>query len=112
MTARTVTFLLLPVIASTINGCAAETQPESEPPLVVGLTGKYPPLSYTDENGELTGFDVDFANEVCRELRRRCEFRTLQWDGVCEWVHGRGPWGPYRGAALRPTMPPDGTAGD
>ncbi len=82
MTARTVTFLLLPVIASTINGCAAETQPESEPPLVVGLTGKYPPLSYTDENGELTGFDVDFANEVCRELRRRCEFRTLQWDGI------------------------------
>lgn len=56
---------------------AAETRP-----LVVGLTGKYPPFNYFDERGELTGFDVDVARALCRSLARPCEFRTLQWDGI------------------------------
>lgn len=51
-------------------------------PLVVGLTGKYPPFNYVDDRGELVGFDVDIAHEICREMRRRCEFRILQWDGI------------------------------
>jgi His/Glu/Gln/Arg/opine family amino acid ABC transporter permease subunit len=50
--------------------------------LVVGLTGRYPPFNSFDDQGELVGFDVDFAREVCRQIGRRCEFRTLQWDGI------------------------------
>jgi len=33
--------------------------------LVVGLTGKYPPFNYFDNQGELVGFDVDFAKALC-----------------------------------------------
>lgn len=50
--------------------------------LVVGLTGKYPPFNFYDEHDALTGFDVAFAREVCKELGRRCDFRPLQWDGL------------------------------
>jgi His/Glu/Gln/Arg/opine family amino acid ABC transporter permease subunit len=50
--------------------------------LVVGMTGKYPPFNYFDEQGELAGFDVDFARALCAEIGRRCELRTLQWDGL------------------------------
>lgn len=50
--------------------------------LVVGMTGKYPPFNHFDDRGELTGFDVDFARALCAEIGRRCELRTLQWDGL------------------------------
>jgi len=62
----------------------AQAAPDAEdgPVLVVGLTGQYPPFNFFDEQGELSGFDVDFARAVCRETHRRCEFRTLQWDGI------------------------------
>lgn len=50
--------------------------------LTVGLTGKYPPFNYVDAQGELAGFDVEMARAICGEMGRRCEFRTLQWDGI------------------------------
>jgi len=31
--------------------------------LLVGLEGTYPPFNYVDKHGQLTGFEVDFANE-------------------------------------------------
>jgi len=51
-------------------------------PLVVGLTGKYPPFNFTDASGALVGFDVEFARALCAELERPCEFRILPWDGI------------------------------
>lgn len=36
--------------------------------LEVGLEGTYPPFNYQDESGELTGFEVDFANALAEEL--------------------------------------------
>lgn len=54
----------------------------SDETLRVGLSGTYPPFSYFDEAGNLAGFDVDIARELCRELRRDCDFRVLPWDGI------------------------------
>ncbi|MEZ4814102.1 MAG: ABC transporter substrate-binding protein/permease [Bdellovibrionota bacterium] len=50
--------------------------------LKVGLTGKYPPFNYFDTQGQLTGFDVEVAEELCRRLSMKCEFKVLQWDGI------------------------------
>jgi len=52
------------------------------PPLVVGLSGKYPPFNYVDGKGELAGFDVEFAEALCKRLDRPCEYRILPWDGI------------------------------
>jgi arginine/lysine/histidine/glutamine transport system substrate-binding/permease protein len=52
------------------------------PPLVVGLSGKYPPFNTVDSGGALVGFDVEFAEAVCAKLERPCEFRVLPWDGI------------------------------
>lgn len=51
-------------------------------PLVVGLSGKYPPFNTVDSGGALVGFDVEFAEAVCEQLERPCEFRILPWDGI------------------------------
>lgn len=52
------------------------------PDLRVGLTGVYPPFNYIEPSGELAGFDVDIAKELCEAIGRRCVFEVLQWDGI------------------------------
>ncbi|MGE4232662.1 MAG: ABC transporter substrate-binding protein/permease [Bacteriovoracia bacterium] len=55
---------------------------QTQKPLRIGLTGKYPPFNYYNESGKLTGFDIDITNELCAALNRKCIFVPLQWDGI------------------------------
>ncbi len=48
----------------------------------VALTGKYPPFSFYDKDGELCGFDVDVSKAVANDLNRRLEIITTEWDGI------------------------------
>ena len=45
----------------------------------VGIT-IYDPMNYYDENGELTGFDTEFAKAVCEKLGLEAEFVEINWD--------------------------------
>lgn len=47
--------------------------------LVIGIT-LYEPMNYNDENGELTGFDTEFARAVCEKLEIEPEFQVIDWD--------------------------------
>ncbi len=47
--------------------------------LVIGIT-LYEPMNYNDENGELTGFDTEFAQAVCEKLGLAPEFQVIDWD--------------------------------
>ncbi len=40
----------------------------------------YPPFNYLDEEGELTGFNVDLARALCDELSVECSIRTVPWN--------------------------------
>ena len=42
------------------------TKIEKEGKLLVGTEGTYPPFTFHDENGKLTGFDVEIATEIGR----------------------------------------------
>lgn len=59
----------------------AQAQGEAAP-LRVALTGKYPPFSYYDDQGELAGFDVEVSREVARRLGRDLELLAIEWDGI------------------------------
>ena len=39
----------------------------------------YPPFDYRDEDGTLTGFNVDLARAICRELDVSCEVNVADW---------------------------------
>ena len=39
----------------------------------------YPPFNYRDEDGTLTGFNVDLARALCRELDINCEVNAVDW---------------------------------
>ena len=42
-------------------------------------TDDFPPFNFLDENGRLTGFNVDLARAVCDELAIRCTIQSRQW---------------------------------
>jgi len=39
----------------------------------------YPPFNYLDEEGALTGFNVDLARALCDELSVECILRSVSW---------------------------------
>ena len=47
--------------------------------MVIGIT-EYQPMNYYDDNGELTGFDTEFAKAVCAQLGIDAEFQIIDWD--------------------------------
>lgn len=42
----------------------------------------YPPFNYRDEDGALTGFNVDLARAICEELSVECEVRAMPWESL------------------------------
>ncbi len=50
--------------------------------LVVGIEEGYPPMEFRDENKNLVGFDVDFANEVGKRLGVTTEFFVVDFSGL------------------------------
>ena len=46
----------------------------------------YPPFNYYDEDGTLTGFNVDLARAICAELEVTCEVNAGEWSGLVRSV--------------------------
>lgn len=55
---------------------------KDEGTLVIGTEGTYPPFTFHDASGELTGFDVEIAREVASRLGVKAEFLETQWDAM------------------------------
>jgi cystine transport system substrate-binding protein len=50
--------------------------------LSVGLEGTYPPFSFVDENGKLTGFEVELSEALAKELGVKAKVQPTKWDGI------------------------------
>ncbi|TWD97570.1 cystine transport system substrate-binding protein [Neobacillus bataviensis] len=50
--------------------------------ITIGTEGTYPPFTFHDTSGNLTGFDVDLANEVAKRLGVKAEYKETQWDAM------------------------------
>ncbi|MBD8498574.1 amino acid ABC transporter substrate-binding protein [Paenibacillus arenosi] len=48
----------------------------------IGTEGTYPPFTFHDANGKLTGFDVELAEEIAKRLGVTPEFHEAKWDGM------------------------------
>jgi polar amino acid transport system substrate-binding protein len=76
--------LCLALFAAWPRDAAAQTGPKPDwswlPALRVLTEADYPPFNYYDEEGQLTGFNVDLARAICRELSVTCEINTAEWN--------------------------------
>ncbi len=52
---------------------------EDKGEMVIGIT-YFEPMNYMDDNGELTGFETEFATAVCDELGVTPKFQKIDWD--------------------------------
>ena len=57
--------------------------------LRVGVEGAYPPFSWKEADGTLKGFDIEIAEAVCKELKRKCVLIEQDWDGMIPALKAR-----------------------
>ncbi len=50
--------------------------------ILIGTEGTYPPFTFHDPNGKLTGFDVELAQEVAKRMGINAKFKETQWDAL------------------------------
>ncbi|MFD1018365.1 amino acid ABC transporter substrate-binding protein [Thalassobacillus hwangdonensis] len=57
-------------------------QIKEEGTLVVGTEGTYPPFTFHNDEGKLTGYDVEVAEEIGKRLDLEIEFNETKWDAM------------------------------
>lgn len=79
----TLTFCLAGLLTLTFAGCSssdkAATSTLDKEKLIVGLDDSFAPMGFRDEQGELTGFDVDLANAIGTKLGKEITFQPIDW---------------------------------
>jgi polar amino acid transport system substrate-binding protein len=50
--------------------------------LVIGTDATYPPFEFVDENGVITGVDIEIGKEIGKALGREVEFKNINFDGL------------------------------
>lgn len=79
-------FIILSLAAVLITGCGESDKDNSwekvqeKGEFVLGLDDSFPPMGFRDENGNIVGFDVDIAKEVCNRLGIELKLQPINWD--------------------------------
>ena len=50
--------------------------------LRIGNDPTYPPFESKNAQGELVGFDIDLANEICKRIEARCSYVESDFDAL------------------------------
>ena len=48
----------------------------------IATEGAYPPWNATDSSGQLVGFELDLAKELCQRMGVECEIVAQDWEGI------------------------------
>lgn len=48
--------------------------------LILGLDDSFPPMGYQDEKGNIIGYDIDLAKEVCSRLGVELKLQPINWE--------------------------------
>jgi ABC-type amino acid transport substrate-binding protein len=59
-------------------------------PVVIGVSEDYPPYAYRDSFGQVTGFDVDVAAQICAQLGQDCRFEMRPLAGLLRGISEGG----------------------
>ena len=77
---RCVILVLACLIAvGALCGCGARQPDTPLPKLLIG-SDTYPPYIYMDNNGDITGLDVELAREAFRRMGYEAEFTSIDWE--------------------------------
>ncbi|WP_129139418.1 transporter substrate-binding domain-containing protein [Modicisalibacter coralii] len=78
------------LLASSLIGLAIVTGTvHADDTVRIALDVPYEPFEYRDADGELTGFDIDLGNALCKEAGVECEWVIQRWDGLIPGLMAR-----------------------
>lgn len=63
------------VVAMNVGLAQAET-------IRIGTEGGYRPWNFVNEKGELDGFEIELAKDLCSRAKVECKFQQNTWDGL------------------------------
>ncbi|EIJ71188.1 MULTISPECIES: arginine ABC transporter substrate-binding protein [Pasteurellaceae] len=71
------------LLATILLGTAFVAQAKD---ITFAMEPTYPPFEFTNEKGEIIGFDVDIANALCKEIQANCSFKSQAFDALIQGV--------------------------
>jgi polar amino acid transport system substrate-binding protein len=85
--------VLLIGLVGASTGCGASDQTtwekiQSEGKFTFACSGGYPPFNYTNDQGDLIGFDVEIAQALGDVMGVEAEGITTEWDGILGGLTG------------------------
>lgn len=57
--------------------------------LRIGTDPTYPPFESKNAQGQLVGFDIDLANEICKRIKTKCTYVESDFDALIPSLKAR-----------------------
>lgn len=79
------TLLVAATAVTMLAGCGSGSSTndwsyiEEKGEMIIGIT-YFEPMNYKDKNGELTGFETEFAQAVCEKTGVKATFQKIDWE--------------------------------
>ena len=67
------------ILSAVLLGSAAVVNAQG---ITFAMEPSYPPFEFTNEKGDIVGFDVDVANAICKEIQATCKFKGESFDAL------------------------------
>jgi len=74
--------IVVALFATVLVGANITRQGTEEDSIIVGMSGGYKPYTFSDEKGNLVGFEVDTWNEIGNRIGKKIEFKTADFSGL------------------------------
>jgi arginine/ornithine transport system substrate-binding protein len=74
--------ILLAAVALLVSADVPTVAAATDGVLRIGVQNERPPFSFSDDDGELQGFDIDIAWALCSVLDVTCELRPLEFTAL------------------------------
>ena len=88
MKKRILSLALACLMVMGLLGCGApQLKPDTSLPKLLIGSDTYPPYVYMDNNGDITGLDVEIAREALRRMGYQAEFVSIDWERKKELVN-------------------------
>lgn len=82
-------FKSLMLSAVMLSGVCAATANADESQLVrISTEGAYAPWNFIKPGGQLDGFEIELAHDLCERMKVRCEITAHDWDGLIPSLNG------------------------
>lgn len=77
------------IAATAFAAILAGGQAMAQDSIRIATEGAYKPWNFKDEGGNLVGFELDLAAELCKRMGMECQIVEQEWDGIIPALTGK-----------------------